>query len=39
VEALSIIDLKVAEKVAYLTIKSPPANALSSKSLQSWMSC
>lgn len=28
---MSVIDLKVAEKVAYLTIKSPPANALSSK--------
>lgn len=28
---MSIMDLKVAEKIAYLTIKSPPANALSSK--------
>lgn len=28
---LSVLELKVEEKVAYLTIKSPPANALSSK--------
>ncbi|GIO21748.1 enoyl-CoA hydratase [Oceanobacillus sp. J11TS1] len=28
---MPIIDLKIEEKVAYLTIKSPPANALSSK--------
>ncbi|WP_040981752.1 enoyl-CoA hydratase [Oceanobacillus jeddahense] len=28
---MSVLDLKVEEKVAYLTIKSPPANALSQK--------